>query len=479
MHAWLKGTVAALLLAVANYAVAQTPADAVDATMPPAGYVAPKPAAERDLSMATYAKESFLAGEEGVVDLRILVRNDGSVGEVQIVNSSGSAKLDQSAQNAVRDWRYVPATVNGAAVDTWIRANIVWALQTLRFDLSPAQIKNMSTYYPAASVRASESGETAVRFLVGTDGKILKALVDKPSGHPRLDDATIEMVKSGFRFTPATTTGGAKVGAWYRLEVSWAVQGDRGRDSGPCFADSNSSNPDVVIAGCTDFLAAQNLTNYQRGIGYDMRGHAHLAKREYDLAISDFTAGIRLFPSNSRFFVGRASAYWAKNAKDLALFDLDAAVAVEPLSYQPYLSRAQTYFDMGQQERALADFRKAMSFPTVHPAGLYLMRCEFLIGIGRPQDALADCDKSINLDPKYSDALSLRGDAYFKLGQFQSAMQDYDAALKIEPRLSQALYRRGMAKLKTGDTKGEADIAAAKGINPYIANMADQDGIAP
>ena len=135
---------------------------------------------------------------------------------------------------------------------------------------------------------------------------------------------------------------------------------------------------------------------------------------------------------------------------------------------------------MGQQDRGLTDFRKAMSFPTVNPSGLYRQRCEFLTGIGRPQDALADCDKSVSLAAAgHPDALNSRANAYLKLGQFQRAIQDYDAALRRDGRFAPALYARGVSKLKMGDAKGDADITAAKAINPYIANMAAEDGIAP
>jgi TonB family protein len=414
---------ALLFLGVCEASAQIASTEAIDSQKPPPAFVAPKPAAERDLSMAKYAKDSFLAGEEGVVGLRVLVRQDGSVGEVQIATSSGFSKLDESAQNAVQDWRYLPATLNGTAVDTWIQVNVVWALQTLRFDLSPAQTKNMTTYYPRASVGALETGNTAVRFLVGTDGKVLKAVIDKPSGHPRLDAATIEMVKSGFHFSPVTLENGAQIGAWYRLEVDWKLRGINGPDKWPCSATRDSSNPDGIIKACTEFLTAQNLTSYERGTAYEARGRAYLSKREYDPAISDFEAGIRILPSNAQLFMGRADAYWAKNAKDLALIDLDAAVQVEPLSYQPYLRRARTYFDIGQQDRALADFRKAMTFPTTNPAGLYKQRCEFLTDIGRPQDALADCDKAINLAPLDADILDSRGDVYFKLGRLCPTLQ--------------------------------------------------------
>jgi tetratricopeptide (TPR) repeat protein len=92
---------------------------------------------------------------------------------------------------------------------------------------------------------------------------------------------------------------------------------------------------------------------------------------------------------------------------------------------------------------------------------------------------LADCDKSLGLNPRDKGALETRGHAYFKLGQYQRAIQDYDAALGRDEHLSQALYARGIAKLKLGDTKGESDMAAAKAINPYIAEDSAELGIMP
>jgi tetratricopeptide (TPR) repeat protein len=49
------------------------------------------------------------------------------------------------------------------------------------------------------------------------------------------------------------------------------------------------------------------------------------------------------------------------------------------------------------------------------------------------------------------------------------AIADYDAALKLNPRLAPALYGRGVAEIKRGNPAGTADIAAAKAIQPNIA----------
>ena len=54
-----------------------------------------------------YPISSRRLGEEGVVELKAMVLEDGRVAEVTVVQSSGFARLDESALRAVRQWRYV------------------------------------------------------------------------------------------------------------------------------------------------------------------------------------------------------------------------------------------------------------------------------------------------------------------------------------------------------------------------------------
>jgi protein TonB len=60
-------------------------------------------------------------GEQGEVRLDVHVGADGSVIDVQVRASSGSPALDRSAMDAVRRWRFRPATVDGQAVSEWYR----------------------------------------------------------------------------------------------------------------------------------------------------------------------------------------------------------------------------------------------------------------------------------------------------------------------------------------------------------------------
>ena len=56
-----------------------------------------------------------------------------------------------------------------------------------------------------------------------------------------------------------------------------------------------------------------------------------------------------------------------------------------------------------------------------------------------------------------------RGFVYLRLSRLDEAIADYDAALKLNPKMAASLYGRGLAKQKNGDQAGgDADIAAAK-----------------
>ncbi|WAC46942.1 energy transducer TonB [Asticcacaulis sp. SL142] len=101
----------------------------------------PAPAAERfvdvDVDQALsrnpappYPPKSVQMREQGVVWLRLMVRADGGVGEVQVKTSSGSLRLDGAARQAVKTWKFTPARRNGQAVESWVNVPIRFNLKS-------------------------------------------------------------------------------------------------------------------------------------------------------------------------------------------------------------------------------------------------------------------------------------------------------------------------------------------------------------
>ena len=105
-------------------------------------------------------------------------------------------------------------------------------------------------------------------------------------------------------------------------------------------------------------------------------------------------------------------------------------------------------------------------------------RCYLLAKIGQLRLALTDCNESLKLHPNEPNTLDSRALTYLKLKQPDNATKDYEAVLQLSPKNARALYGRGISSLMRGNKQhGDADIAAAKAIQPNVADEFAQYGV--
>lgn len=76
-----------------------------------------------------YPASSRRAGEQGTGLFRVLVDQKGHPQDVQVLKSSGFARLDQAAIEAIRKWAFSPAMQNGQAVQSWTKVQVAFQLQ--------------------------------------------------------------------------------------------------------------------------------------------------------------------------------------------------------------------------------------------------------------------------------------------------------------------------------------------------------------
>jgi protein TonB len=75
-----------------------------------------------------YPPAARRAGEEGTVRLKVLVDEKGRPKDVAVATSSGFARLDQAAMEAVRKWRFVAATDGTHPISAWTQVAITFRL---------------------------------------------------------------------------------------------------------------------------------------------------------------------------------------------------------------------------------------------------------------------------------------------------------------------------------------------------------------
>lgn len=66
------------------------------------------------------------------------------------------------------------------------------------------------------------------------------------------------------------------------------------------------------------------------------------------------------------------------------------------------------------------------------------------------------------------------------MNRFEDALADLNAALDLDPGLPASMYMRGVVRKRMGDARaGEGDIAAARMMTPQIDRTYAKYGIAP
>lgn len=75
-----------------------------------------------------YPNMSRRLREVGVTHLRVRVSASGEPLEIQLFQSSGYARLDESARVAVQKWKFQPAMRNGSAVEAWVDVPLRFSL---------------------------------------------------------------------------------------------------------------------------------------------------------------------------------------------------------------------------------------------------------------------------------------------------------------------------------------------------------------
>jgi tetratricopeptide (TPR) repeat protein/predicted aspartyl protease len=253
------------------------------------------------------------------------------------------------------------------------------------------------------------------------------------------------------------------------------------------------------------------------------RGAAFAERRDYEHALADLTKACELDPDESDHFYRRGMVYWQTKQGELALADFDRAISLKPDFVSALIARAEFRLASKDMTGAVADLdavdrsapRQANIRLTL--AALYgraeqppsaIVQFDLWIA-NHPDDsrlldalsgscwartmqnteldkALSDCNKAVSHANRkanligYAGLLQIRGYTRLRRGEFGKAISDFDDSLKDNPKNASSFYGRGIAKLRmTNTAAGQADIAAAIGLQPQIADYYNRHGITP
>jgi tetratricopeptide (TPR) repeat protein len=216
------------------------------------------------------------------------------------------------------------------------------------------------------------------------------------------------------------------------------------------------------------------------------RAGSHLANKDYDSAIADFTDIIRRGSATSEDYNQRGLSYHYKNQLDLALADYDRAIARSGHTEFMHYNRALIYRQKGDIEKALADLDAAIdqhgSTNTYH----FLERANVLLEKSLFGKAIADYDKLIDIltkdksATKESKAVAFFGRGWVKELQvvadqskcdsyippdpgckaptaFMIPLLDFEVALQMKPDYAEAHFHIGWIAERFGNKRKAID----------------------
>jgi tetratricopeptide (TPR) repeat protein len=269
------------------------------------------------------------------------------------------------------------------------------------------------------------------------------------------------------------------------------------------------SSTELILA-CTAVIdSPSDYSQVDRAAALIARAIVYMFLHEYDRAVEDCEAA----PHFVSAYVICGSAYRGLGNYLHAIEEFDRAIKIDPGNVEARVRRGEVYDDMGDHDRAVGIYKNALQLAATTPSEI-AFRAEAHENLKDYAAAAADYDNAVSIAPRDArvqgtscwfrathhlqvdvalqrcneavelsgrpEAFNARALVFYEINAYASAIADADSALDLDPKKAGSLYVRGLAKLKTGDAPGgTADIAAAKAIDPKIADTYAGYGVTP
>lgn len=205
--------------------------------------------------------------------------------------------------------------------------------------------------------------------------------------------------------------------------------------------------------------------------------NALIGQGDFDRALEEYAALIRLDPQSASGYLGRGVVCSKLRQFKRAIADYTEAIRLDPRSAPAYRNRGRDLLTTGAVKQAIADFTSAIQLePHDHQA--FCDRATAYNRIARHREALADANEAIRLAPDFYLGHDARGWAHFGLARaaiftfwrkgsaarrktdFEHAIADFTEAIRLNPNAADCYHGRSQAYLALGDRANAAKDAS-------------------
>lgn len=241
------------------------------------------------------------------------------------------------------------------------------------------------------------------------------------------------------------------------LLAGGAAQAQSVNDADLCRAITN--HPDLAIKHCSAAIDKAKASNDMLALWHVQRGVLWADKGDYERAIADHTAALKLDPKVRHANYYRGTAWSHKGEFDHAIADFDAAVKLSADDPLVYHARGVELTVKGDYPRALADFEKALQLDA-KAAGVHFARGRTLFYLSAFARASGDLEVAFKSQPNVYTAL------WLFLARKRSGNHDADDLLERDTRGIRAGWPAPLIALYMGRTDVSSVMAGATSTEP-------------
>jgi tetratricopeptide (TPR) repeat protein len=167
---------------------------------------------------------------------------------------------------------------------------------------------------------------------------------------------------------------------------------------------------------------------------YLRRGRVRMEQQHHESAMSDFNEVLRLQPDHVDCLFNRGQLLLAEGKLELVIEAADQIISLAADGPGGWGLRATAHFQLDQFDDALPDFARAFELGLNSPS-LLCERASIWLSRQQYQEALADVEAAIEVDPEHARAHDLRGLLHENDGEefWNAAEESYSRAISLSP----------------------------------------------
>lgn len=254
-----------------------------------------------------------------------------------------------------------------------------------------------------------------------------------------------DTVTAGMEFTVQKVNG-----KWL-----WVSRGHAG------WIDSANTIPlEKAVAYFTD-----ELRNNPTADAYASRGNVWRQKKEYDIAIADYSEAIRLNPTADWIYNNRGNCWLDKREWEKAIADFNESLRLKNdgsgETAITYNNRGLAWAKKKEYDKAIEDLSEAIRISPDYESP-YGIRSVIYTIRGQYKEAMDDINVSIRLDKANAATYTRRATIWRKQGEYDKAIDDLSIAIQLNPKSDNAYNKSAWLRATCPDAKYRDGTKAVK-----------------